>query len=82
MRADGRDPEQEELDAEVKRKGKHEKLPSMEELRQQELEELRSEPISKGEIGSMILSAFLTLFPACLGVILVICLVAVLFFFR
>ena len=82
MRADGRDPEQEELEAELQRKGKHEKLPTMEELREQELEELRSEPISKGEISSMILSAFLTIFPVCLGVILVICLVAYLFFIR
>ena len=82
MRADGRDPEQEELDAEVERKGKHEKLPAMEELRAQELEELRNEPISKGEISSMILSAFLTIFPVCLGVILVICLAVYFFFVR
>lgn len=82
MRADGRDPEQEELDAEVQRKGQHEKLPTMEELRAQELEELQNEPISKGEISSMILSAFLTIFPACVGVILVICLVVYFFFMR
>ena len=49
---------------------------------EQELEELQSEPISKGEIGAMILSAFLTIFPVCVGVILFICLIVALFFLR
>ena len=82
MRADGRDPEQEALDAEVSRKGKHETLPSMEELRARELEELQNEPVSGKEIGTMILSAFLTIFTVCVAVILLMCAVVYFFFIR
>ena len=82
MRADGRDPEQEALAAEVSRKGKHETLPSMEELRARELEELQNEPVSGKEIGTMILSAFLTIFPVCVAVILLMCAVVYFFFIR
>ena len=82
MRADGRDPEQEELDAEVRSagKGKGKDLPSMEELRAEEIAKLNQEPIEKKDVFSMIASAFLTIFPACVGVILLICLIVLLFF--
>lgn len=83
MRADGRDPEQEELDEEVKRagKGKGKDLPSMEELRAEELKQLHDEPVEKKDVFSMIVAAFITIFPVCVGLILLICLI-VYFIFR
>lgn len=82
MREDGRDPEKEELEAEIKKagKGKGEDLPSMEELRKEEIEKLSKEPIEKKDTFSMIVSAFITIFPACVGVLLLICLIVLLFF--
>jgi len=79
--ADGRDPDQEELDAEVARHGKGKgELPSMEELRAEQLEELQNAPLEKGDFLSMVIAGFLTIFPVCIGLILLICLVAYLFF--
>ena len=83
MREEGRDPEQEALEAEVRSAGKgkwkeEDPLPSMEELRAEE-EKLQLE---KGDLPAMIGSGFLTIFPACVLVILVICLLTYLFFFR
>ena len=82
MREEGRDPEKEELEAEIKKagKGKGEDLPSMEELRKEEIHQLNKEPVEGKDVFSMILSAFLTIFPACVGVILLICLIVLLFF--
>ena len=79
--ADGRDPDQEELDAEVRSHGKGKgKLPSMEELRSEQLEELQNAPLEKGDFLSMVIAGFLTIFPVCIGLILLICLVVYLFF--
>lgn len=82
MRADGRDPEQEALEAELKNKGKAQDLPSMEELRAEELEALQNESIDSKSVMAMIVSAFLTIFPVCVAAIVVICLVAYFFFFH
>ena len=84
LRADGRDPEQEELEEEIRKagKGKGEPLPSIEELRAEQLEELKNEPIENKDVFSMIAAAFLTIFPVCVGLIVLICLIAYLFFAR
>ena len=79
LRAQGRDPEQEALEARVRNRGKgewKEELPTMEEL----LEEEDRLQLEKGDLPALILSAFLTIVPVCVLVILVICLVAYLFF--
>ena len=82
LREQGRDPEQEELEAEIRRhgKGKGDEMPSMEELRAEALEELKNEPVDNKDVFSMITAAFLTIFPVCVGLILLICLLAYLFF--
>lgn len=82
LRAEGRDPEQEELEEEIRKagKGKGDPLPSMEEIRAEQMEELKNEPIENKDVFSMMVAAFLTIFPICVGLILVICLVAYLFF--
>ena len=80
MRAEGRDPEQEALEAEIKNHGKgkwKEELPSMEELREEE----SKLQLEKGDLPAMIWAAFLTIFPVCVLVILLICLAVYLFFF-
>ncbi len=84
MRQDGRDPEQEELEAELARhgKGKGKDLPSMEELREQELKLLQEQPMEKKDVWAMILSGLLTVFPICLALIALMCLLTWLFFFR
>lgn len=84
MRLDGRDPEQEELEAEVARhgKGKGKDLPSMEELRAEETKLLQDQPIEKKDMTAMILSGMATVFPVCAAVICVICLLTWLFFFH
>ncbi len=84
MRQDGRDPEQEALDAEVaaRGKGKGKDLPSMEELRAEELKLLQEQPIEKKDVWAMILSGMMTVFPICLALIAVMCLLTWLFFFR
>lgn len=84
MRHDGRDPEQEALDAEVAShgKGKGKDLPSMEELRAEELKLLQEQPMDKKDVFAMILSGFVTVFPICVAAIGVICLLTWLFFFR
>ena len=84
MRADGRDPEQEALDAEVAAagKGKGKDLPSMEELRAEEMQRLQEQPIEVKDVLSMILSGFLTVFPLGAGAILLICGLTWLFFFH
>ncbi len=84
MRQDGRDPEQEALDAEVAShgKGKGKDLPSMEELRAEELKLLQDQPIEKKDVLAMILSGFVTVFPICVALIGAVCLLTWLFFFR
>ena len=84
MCLDGREPEQKTLDAEVashgKEKGKD--LPSMEELRAEELNLLQDQPVEKKDIFAMILSAFVTIFPICVVLICALCLLTWVFFFR
>ena len=80
LRAEGIDPE--ELKAELKKhSGKKDSAPSMEELiaeeKQKELERLE-----KGDVKAMILAAMITIFPICLGLILLICLIAYFFMAR
>ena len=82
MRAEGRDPEQEALEADLKNRGKgkwkqEEELPTMEELRKEE-EELQ---VEKGDVPAMIGAAFLTIFPVCVLALLAICVAVYLFFF-
>lgn len=82
MREEGRDPEQEALEAEVQNRGKgkwkeKDALPSMEEL----IEEEKKLQLEKGDLPAMIGAAFLTIFPVCVIAVLVICLLVWLFFF-
>ena len=82
MREEGRDPEQEALEAEVQNQGKgkwkeKDALPSMEEL----IEEEKKLQLEKGDLPAMIGAAFLTIFPVCVIAVLVICLLVWLFFF-
>ena len=78
LRAEGIDPEEEELKAELKKhSGKKDSAPSMEELIAEELERLE-----KGDVKAMILAAMITIFPICLGLILLICLIAYFFMAR
>lgn len=82
MRAEGRDPEQEALEAEVKNQGKgkwkeKEALPTMEELREEE----SKLQLEKSDLPAMIGAAFLTIFPVCVIAVLAICLLVWLFFF-
>ncbi|MFR2945570.1 MAG: hypothetical protein ACLTL5_01225 [Oscillospiraceae bacterium] len=83
LRAEGIDPEEEELKAELKKHSrKKDSAPSMEELiaeeKQKELERLE-----KGDVkATMILAAMITIFPICLGLILLICLIAYFFMAR
>ena len=81
LRAEGRDPEQESLDAEVQSLGKgkwkqKDPLPTMEELREEE-DKLQLE---KGDLPAMILSALITIVPVCVIALLAICAVVFLFF--
>ena len=82
LRREGRDPEQEALDAEVARAGKgnwkEEPLPSMEEIIR---EEEAKRPLEKGDMLSLILSALITFVPICLLLIGLICLIVYAFFF-
>ena len=79
--ADGRDPDQEELDAEVRSHGKGKgNLPSIEELRAEQMEEMNQVELEKGDFKAMVIAAFLTIFPVCVIAILAICLVAYLLF--
>ena len=81
MRAEGRDPEQEALEAEVRSRGrgkwrKEEALPSVEEL----MEEERKLRLEKSDVGSIIAAAFLTVFPVCVLAVGTICLIVWLLF--
>ena len=83
LRSEGRDPEQEALEAEVARAGKgnwkeDNDLPSMEEIIR---EEEAKRPLEKGDMFSLIVSGLITLFPICLAVILLICGLVWAFFF-
>ena len=82
LRAEGRDPEQEALEAEVARHGKgswkEEPLPTMEEIIR---EEEAKRPLEKQDVWSLILSAFITFVPICIGLICLICLLAYGFFY-
>lgn len=81
MRADGLDPEEEELKEELRKlphNGQNEEdLPSPEELRQEELGKVELE---KGDLSAMILSALVTLVPISLLVLVGIALIAMLLF--
>ena len=81
-RREGRDPEQEALEAEIARKGKgnwkEEPLPSMEEIIR---EEEAQRPLEKGDFFSLVFSAMVTFVPICLGLICLICLLVYAFFF-
>ena len=82
LRAEGVDPEKEEIQAGLgKPSAKKEEIPSMEELIAQEKQK-ELEKVEKGDVKAMILSAMITIFPVCLGVILLICLVAYFFMVR
>ena len=83
MRAEGRDPEQEALEAEVKARGKghwkeKDPLPTIEEI----IEEENKLQLEKGDLPAMIGAAFLTIFPVCILAVGLICLLVWLFFFR
>ena len=83
LRSEGRDPEQEALDAELARHGKgnwkqEEPLPSMDELIR---EEEAKRPLEKKDLFSLILSGMITLVPICVGLILLICLLTYAFFY-
>ena len=75
-KANGGNPEAPE------RQTEEEILPSMEELRAQAQEELKNEPVSGKEIAAMILSAFLTIFPVCVAVLLLLCAAVYFLFIR
>lgn len=79
LQAEGIDPEEEELKAELrKHSSKKEEIPSREELMAEEKQkELQN--LEKGEVRALILSAMITVFPAALGVILLIVLIAYFF---
>lgn len=55
-----------------------EDLPSMEELKEEAREEVTLE---KGDLPAMILAGMLTILPACLAVLLILCLLVVGFLF-
>ena len=82
LRSEGRDPEQEALEAELARHGKgkwkEEELPSMEEIIR---EEEAKRPLEKRDMFSLIISGLITLVPVCLGLLLLIWLLVYLFFF-
>ena len=82
LREEGRDPEQEALDAEVairgKGKWKDDPRPSMDELIR---EEEAKRPLEKKDMFSLITSGLLTLVPVVIGVLALIFLLVYLFFF-
>ena len=83
LRSEGRDPEQEALEAEVSRHGKgnwkkEEALPSMEEIIREEQE---NRPLDKKDMLPLIFSGMITLVPVCLGLICLICFLVYAFFF-
>ena len=83
LRSEGRDPEQEALDAEAARHGKgnwkkEEALPSMEEIIREEKE---NRPLEKKDVLPLILSGMITLIPVCVGLICLICFLVYAFFF-
>ena len=80
LRAEGRDPEQEDLQREIenRKKGGHQDdLPTMEELMKEE----QTLQLEKGDLPAIILAAMTTIVPVCLLVLIVICLAAYLFIF-
>ncbi len=74
LRAEGRDPELEDLERELKNRGKQrpEELPTIEELKEQEA----GLPLEKGDLPALIGTALITIVPVCLLVLVVICLAA------
>lgn len=81
LRSEGRDPEQEALEAEIARHGKgkwkEDALPSMEEI----IREEKNRPLEKKDTFSLILSGLITLVPICLGLLLLMWLLVYIFFF-
>lgn len=82
LRAEGRDPEQEALEREVKSHGKgkwkEEPLPTMEEIIR---EEEAKRPLEKGDMWSLILSGMLVFIPVVAGILGLLFLIVYLFFF-
>lgn len=82
LRSEGRDPEQEALEAEIARHGKgkwkEEELPSMEEIIR---EEEANRPLEKKDTFSLIVSGLITLVPICVVLLLLIWLLVYIFFF-
>ena len=83
LRAEGRDPEQEALEAELDNHGKgswkkESPLPSMEEIRREE-EELGLTP---RDMFSLIFSGLITIMPVVIGILALLCLVVYLLFLR
>lgn len=79
LRAEGIDPEEEEIQAELrKHSSQKEKLPSMAEL-MEEKKQKELEHLEKGDVKAMILAAMITIFPICLALIGLICLIAYFF---
>lgn len=79
MRAEGLDPEEEEIKEELR---KHSRpmgsdLPTPEEIREEAKEEMH---VEKGDMPAMIFSAMITILPVCLAVLLVLALIAMLLF--
>ena len=83
MRAEGRDPEQEAVEGELRNHGKgtwkkESPLPSMEEIRREE-EELGLTP---KDMFSLIFSGMITILPVVIGMLALLCLVVYLLFLR
>ena len=83
MRAEGRDPEQEAVEEELRNHGKgtwkkESPLPSMEEIRREE-EELGLTP---KDMFSLIFSGMITILPVVIGMLALLCLVVYLLFLR
>ena len=83
LREEGRDPEQEALEEELKNQGKgswkkESPLPSMEEIRREE-QELGLAP---RDMFSLVFSGMITIMPVVIGILALLCLVVYLMFLR
>ena len=83
LREEGRDPEQEALEEELKNQGKgswkkESPLPSMEEIRLEE-QELGLAP---RDMFSLVFSGMITIMPVVIGILALLCLVVYLMFLR
>ena len=83
LRAEGRDPEQEALEAELQNHGKggwqrENPLPSMEEIRREE----ENLGLTSRDMFSLIFSGLITIMPVVIGILALLCLVVYLLFLR